>query len=339
MRILNLNGRYFVGALQRMGHRVLTLDVAPGCDVLLEHPLSFQGLQDILDARGFRPDLVLWCDTCKVPSVIGFEALPVPTIGYSIDQYCNPWHIPYAWAFDHMSAAQKDYLPMFRAERTDDTVEWFPLFCNPERDKDLSLERDIPVSFVGTVDGTVNRVRKEFLEAFKRRAPLLIKQGDYVPIFNRSRIVLNQSAAGELNFRIFQAAACGAAVLTEETGNGLHELFTPDTDIFVYPKDDAAAAVQKVVSLLNNPQSLHEVASHGRKKVRTEHSVTARAKRILTVAEDLIRSEAHTHRLENIERVQTEIRKAFAMLAFDEELPLPPEQRRFYAELGAGLHQ
>ena len=84
------------------------------------------------------------------------------------------------------------------------------------------------MSFVGTVAGSIiNTDRKAFLDAFRRECPLFVKSGDYVPVFNRSRLVLNQSAAGEVNFRVFQAMACGAALVTEDTGNGLCELFEP----------------------------------------------------------------------------------------------------------------
>ncbi len=146
--------------------------------------------------------------------------MPSLTIGFSIDQYCNPWHVPYSAAFDCFLVAQKDYLSLFSLDQIRRPVRWFPLFCDPGKDKDLGVERDIPVSFVGTLGGRFNKEREPFLKSFKRECPLLILSGDYVPVFNRSRLVLNQSAAGECNFRMFQAMACGALLLTEDTGNG-----------------------------------------------------------------------------------------------------------------------
>ncbi|WP_368076627.1 glycosyltransferase [uncultured Desulfovibrio sp.] len=48
-------------------------------------------------------------------------------------------------------------------------------------------------------------------------------------------MTLNQKAFSEVNFRCFEAMACGAALLMEQCGNGLDELFTPDEDISPIP--------------------------------------------------------------------------------------------------------
>ena len=59
--------------------------------------------------------------------------------------------------------------------------------------------------------------------------------GNFYPILHRSRMALNQNAFSEVNFRCFEAMACGAALLMEQCGNGLDELFTPDEDISPIP--------------------------------------------------------------------------------------------------------
>ena len=131
MRILNLDGHYFVAPFREMGHEVLWLGSDPGCDVRLETVISLADLMALLKERAFTPDLVVWSDICRPPSVIGIESLPAVTVGFSIDQYCNPWHMAYAAAFDLMLVAQKDYLPLFEQEQLGNDLEWFPLFCNP----------------------------------------------------------------------------------------------------------------------------------------------------------------------------------------------------------------
>jgi hypothetical protein len=152
--------------------------------------------------------------------VLGLETLPCLTVGFSIDQYCNPWHVPLSAGFDILLAAQKDYAPLFQDARLPRRAEWFPLFCDAERDRDPGLERDIPVCFVGTQDPPLNPMRKPFLDAFRRGAPLLVRTGDFRPLFGRSRLVLNQCAVVELNFRIFEAMACARPCLTEDCENG-----------------------------------------------------------------------------------------------------------------------
>lgn len=335
MRILNLDGHYFVEPFRRMGHDVLWLGSLPGSDIVLEETISLSRLVAILDDKGFKPDLILWADLCKPPSVIGIESLPAVTIGYSIDQYCNPWHVPYSAAFDLMLVAQRDYIHLFEEANLGNTTQWAPLFCNPFKDKDLGFERDIDVAFVGTIDSRLNAERRAFLEEFKTRHPLFMTQGNYVPVFNRARLVLNQSAVGELNFRIFEAMACGAAVLTERIDNGLLELFTPGEDILTYPKDHAREAARQARSALADP-NLAAIAQNGKRTVRSHHSATARARHIVNEAERIM-GEGVQWRLREINVARKSVATAYNILAVDQELPLPSELRSLFARLGNQL--
>ncbi len=328
MRILCVDGGYFNAALADLGHDVLPLPPDPHGKVL-----SLKDMLALLERRAFQPDLVLWSDTCRTPRVIGLETLPAATIGYSIDQYCNPWHVPYSAAFDHMLLAQKDYLPLFALEHIGRPCEWFPLFCDPRNDKDLGLERAVPVSFVGTVRGGLNRAREPFLKAFRRRAPLVVRGGEYAPLFNQSRIVLNQSAAGELNFRIFQAMACGAAVLTEHAANGLAELFTPGGDILTYARNDPASAAAAANRALESPEALAALAKAGWENVLANHSTIVRAKRITALAERLLAERAPQRRAARLDAVRAEVALAYVFLATDAEIPLPDADRGFFLRL------
>lgn len=333
MRILNLDGHFFVKPFRKLGHEVLWLGASSGCDVQLERTLPLSGLINLLASRNFQPDLVVWADICKPPTVIGIESLPAVTIGFSIDQYCNPWHTSYGAAFDVMMLAQKDYLPGFEEANPGYELEWQPLFCDSYKDTDPGLERDIPVSFVGTVTGSINKSRKKFLNDFKSLQPVFVTQGNYVPIYNRSRIVVNQSAAGELNFRIFEAMGCGAAVLTEDTSNGLHELFTPDEDILLYPLGNPKAAAEVARKALKDPNQLAELAAKGRRKVLKHHSSLIRAKHIIQRAKEVLAS-GPTWRKRNPKAARRLLGNTYMMLAVDVESSLPQTQRDFYATLG-----
>jgi len=314
---------------------VLCIGQGPGNDLDLKRHISLKDLLGFLRDKKFQPDVILWCDTCRPPGVIGFETLPALTIGFSIDQYCNPWHYPYSAAFDLMLVAQKDYLPLFEKVNMPRPAHWFPLFCDQGKDVDPGVDRDIPVSFVGTVKGSINAARGPFLDEFKRHHPLYVRQGEYAPIFGRSQIVLNQSAAGELNFRIFQAAACGAAVLTEDTGNGLLDLFTPGKDIlWPYKKGDAEDAARIARKSLADPEGLSAVALAGQDKVLKRHSVKLRVAELLNWASSLLRDRAFGWRIQNQRAVRRELAKAYQFLAADLELGLPVHLREFFAGLG-----
>ena len=331
MRIVNLHLPVFVETFRKLGHDVLSLGTTPDCDVTLAEPLSHRRFLELLHSRDFLPDLVFWCDACQPPWVFGFETLPAVTIGYSIDQYMHPWHVPYSAAFDTLFVAQKDYLPLF-ASAVDRPAAWMPLFCQPARLPDPDTVRDVPVSFVGTLDGVVNAGRRPFLEAFARHAPLVVASGDFVPVYGRSRIVLNQSAAGELNFRLFEAMACGAAVLTEDTSNGLTELFTPGQDLLIYPRGDAlAAAAIARVALASS--GLGNLAASGRRKTLARHGVTVRARQILATAARLAAEGAPGRRRAALAGVRAEVRKAYAFLATDASLALASGERQFFLDM------
>jgi hypothetical protein len=326
VRILNVEGDYFVRSLRKMGHEVLTVGRSPASDLHVESALSLKSLWRRLKNLGFCPDMALWCDLCQPPLVLGLEILPCVTVGFSIDQYCNPWHVPLSAGFDIFLVAQRDYLPLFTHGRLPRQTHWFPLFCDTDNDVDPGDERDIPISFVGTQDPPLNPMRKPFLTSFRHGAPLFVASGDYAPIFGRSKMVLNQCAVGELNFRIFQAMACGAALLTEDCGNGLTELFAPGEELYLYRRGDAAGAAALARKALASPK-LQLVAQSGSRAVRLRHSAKARARHIVSLAEELLRHGPPRWRRDNAPLVREETARACAMLAGDMDLPLPEDLR------------
>lgn len=333
MRILNLEGRYFVRPWKEMGHDVLSIGSDHQDDLCLKTTLSLKGLLDFLKNRSFTPDVIFWGDVCRPPLVVGWERLPAVLIGYSIDQYCNPWHVPLSAAFDLFFIAQKDYLPMFIRQDIDRDAFWLPLFCDDAKDIDPGIDRDIPVSFVGTLEGRFNTMRRPFLLEVKKELPLIIKKGDYRPIFHRSRLILNQSAVGELNFRIFQGAACGACMVTEDVDNGLTELLTPKEEILVYPRGNAAQAVKVCRLALSDPERMKRIAQAGREKVLARHTDKIRAGSILAKAEQLLSSGRHLARRKNHPLIASELTKAYIFLATDSDLPLSSPTRQFFLNL------
>jgi len=335
MRFLILDGLYFKRQLAELGHEVLSIGQDPEHDLQIERHLSLKGLVAFLDSKGFKPDVTLWCDLCRPPLVAGFESLPALTVGFSIDQYLNPWHVPYSAAFDLMLVAQKDYVGMFEHKLFPRPARWLPLFCG-EGDVDPGLDRDVPVSFVGTMEGSINVRRKAFFDGFKRRHPIYVTTGEYQPVFARSRIVLNQSAAGELNFRLFQALACGAAVLNEDVQNGLDDIFTPGVNLLPpYRAGDPADAARIAREWLGRPGELAEIARAGRDLVLAGHSAASRVDSLLTMAKALMTAKAQRWRLDNAPLVRRELFQCFTFLAADEQLGLPEEHREFYAGLAA----
>lgn len=328
MNVLCLEGDFLARALRALGHRVVTAGIGPGVDIAGAFVRPGR-LSRALAEAGFAPDLALWCDAGRLPTILSFEDLPCPTAGYFIDTYCNPWHVPLSEAFDVALVAQKDHLPLFLDPPVPRPALWLPLYAKAERDTDPGRVRDVPVSFVGTLRPRNIPGRLPFLEAFKKRHPLLFRQGDYLDIFQRSRVALNQSAVGELNFRTFEAMACGAALLTDSHGHGLTDLFTIGQDILPpYPPGDAAVAAATARAALAHPEALAEVAKSGRDKVRAGHTDLVRARRIVELAGELAQDGAPARRLARLPRLRVSVATALGFIGAELDAAEFPEQKR-----------
>lgn len=316
MRILNLDGRFLVAAFQAAGHSVCSIGIAPACDMVIQHPVhAFHIYQQVCE-QGFIPDAVFCCDSGNLPYFPAIESLPCPSCYYSIDTYYNPWHLGVAYAYDHTFVAQREHVPLFTSQNL--PAEWLPLFARAGTDICHKQTRDIPVAFVGSLNPKNIPDRKPFLEAFRRLHPLFMKQGAYIDIFNRAQIVLNQTAASELNFRCFEAMACGAALLMEHSPHGLEKLFTPGEHLLaLYQRGDVAQAVAIARDALSKPEQLAEIAANGAQCIAQHHTDTHRAARVLEVMTELVRHAAHQQRAAEIAVRRQHIGGAYAML-FDE---------------------
>lgn len=334
LRILNIGGPYLTSALKRLGHHVLTVHPGSHADLPTSHPYVVRQLLHRLEAADFKPDALFYCDDGNMPQLLDPQNVPWPAVRYSIDTYCNPWHIPYSWGFDATLVAQKEYVVLFSQEGMN--AQWFPLFCPQVTSPDSDFaERDIPVSFVGTLGHKNNPDREPFLKAFRAQHPLVILTGNYRPIFERSRIALNQTAASEVNFRCFEAMSCGAALLMETCGNGFDELFAKEQEILpTFARNDAQAAASIAAKALSQPQWLAEVASAGSRAVRQRHTDTVRAVRLTQILAELCANHAHKERLEvSLEKRSALIHAAYGILASEITDPNLQEHREFFKKL------
>ena len=180
-----------------------------------------------------------------------------------------------------MFVAQKSYVPFYERDLTRQSVHWLPLCCDPASDRMTGARKIHEVCFVGTLDPHLNPRRVQLIEELQKYLPLYVTTGDYVPVFNASKIVLNQSVKNDVNYRTFQAMACGSLLLTERVGNGLDDLFRDRRDLLLYEKDQ----VQEIIDLVRyygaHDAEREAMAAEGRRVVLNAHTVTHRAQTIL----------------------------------------------------------
>ncbi len=330
--ILYVGGQYLAQSLRQLGHAVLSVCPNPEADIPLSHPGTVRNLLEQAAGRGFTPDMLFYADDGNLPLLIDPESAPCPSLYYSIDTYCNPWHLPYARGFDLVLVAQKDFLSLFTGEGL--PAQWFPLFCRSADETAPFDMRDIPVAFVGTLGHKNNPGREPFLRNFRALHPLVIRSGDFFPVFRRSRIVLNQTAFSELNFRCFEAMGCGSVLLMERCDNGLGELFTPDESILPpYPKNNAAEAARIASSYLARPRQLAEIAENGHRLVAQRHTSMVRAQRLTEHCRQLRATSAHRMRLGQADLRRIFVRTAFGMIASELCGPRWERHRAFFHNL------
>lgn len=328
MRFLIMGGKYLANALEKAGHQVAT--VGPHGDLPLDHPTFSKRVLAKLKDAGFEPDILVYLDDGNLPMLLDPEAAPCPAIYYSIDTYCNPWHLPYGHGFDLVLVAQKDFVPLFVND--DQRALWFPLF-NFQPWQPTGGARDIPVAFVGGIGHKNNPDRGPFFQRFRKLHPLVSLTGQYMPIFERSQIVLNQTAFSELNFRCFEAMGCGAALLMEQCGNGLEDIFTPGENILPpYPRGNAEAAAAIAKKYLAMPDRLADIARAGYELVASKHDGNARAAELIELAKGLLDKRVDRAALAPGRAPFT--RAAFAIIGSELDSPQMAAHRDFYLKMG-----
>lgn len=282
MKILHLGNAYFREAFKQLGHDVKWAGHNPSADIHLNRTLVDAELVLMQLPPHWFPDLIVLGDESTQPQVLGLESLPVPLVWYAIDSHIHAnWHMYYAAMFDVIFVAQKDWLPVYQLDADRQYVSWLPLFCHQPDDRHLGLTREFPLSFIGTLNAAWNPDRVDLIRRIQSRYPIVVQSGPYLETFNRSMMVLNQSVANDVNFRTFQAMACGALLVTERVGNGLDELFQDRTHCAWYEKGNVDHILDIVEYYHAHAAEREAVARHGYETVMAAHTNLHRAQALL----------------------------------------------------------
>ncbi|MGB0908836.1 MAG: glycosyltransferase family protein [Nitrospirales bacterium] len=282
MRILLLGLPAFKNAFQELGHDVLTCTTDNTGDVWVpEFPLSVDRLWQQFP-HGWSPDFVLLTDESTHPLFLGLERLDIPIGWYAIDSHIHHrWHQAYAGVFDMIFVAQRDFVSSYVRDQARQVSQWLPLFCQTVPSLDDSLPRTHNLSFVGSINKALNPARYKFLESLQQAYPIYVATGQYLPIFLQSKMILNQCVDNDVNFRTFEAMACGGLLLMERVGNGLKDLFQDRTHCVMYEKDNIEEIIHHAHYYIAHEKEREEIALRGRADVLQKHTVGHRAQTIL----------------------------------------------------------
>jgi len=267
-------------ALAALGHTVL--DLRPPAGLVRISPL----LGD------FVPDLLVQQETLGPRTLIAdLDVLPCPKVFWSIDTHLNSfWHQYYARLFDLFCSTQQHWLPWFESRGISST-QWLPWY-GTERGRAPWEDRQEGMVFVGRV--TPERpVREWFLNVLGEFGEVRVRQDlgfkAMLDLYDRSRIVPNESIFGEVNFRLFEAASCGCAVVNPAIP-GLEELFTPGEEMAVYR--DGAELAAWVQRLQTKDAQARLMGLRAWERVRREHLPAHRAATLLDATTGISRHAA-----------------------------------------------
>ncbi len=290
-------------------------------------------IEYILSIAPWKPDIIFLGDDSFPITYIGLEKLEIPIIWYAIDSHIHQWHLFYANIFDITLFAQKIFVEIEFNFSYSNIKKWFPLFCNPDIHKKLNLPKIYDLSFVGTLNPDLNRPRVELIEKLRKRLKnFYAGTGEFVKIFNQSKIVLNQLAYNDINFRTFEALACGSLLLNERVkGNGFSELFKENHHLVCYEKGNVDEIIEKVNYYLKNNDEAEQIAKNGYEYVLKNHTDYKRAEQFLQLLDSLDFDSLIDKRFKNRKEIDFYLKMAYISAANAYEYY--KELSEFYIEL------
>lgn len=219
----------------------------------------------------WKPDLWIHADSAYIldPNEYDF-----PMVLWGVDNHVRDY-------------TGRDYALMFLAHSwgarmTEPNAFWLPCAYDPELHFDKGGERDIDVAIVGIPYPERLEIVQKMAEAgLKVSAHVGLLFDEYNDLYNRAKIALVKSLAGDLPMRTFENMAQGCCVLTDFTPDLMKLRIEPYSDVWVYNGvEDAVDAAQWLI----NSGEWRNVAEKGIEKVKP-HTWDSRAQQLISVWE------------------------------------------------------
>jgi len=281
LKVILLNYPYLQNELSRLGVEVFSVGLKADCDNTFS--LEDYSVENILKTAPFDPDLLIFMDSIEriIPS--GLDDSPVPLAAYFIDSTINSfWQRPFARLFDLVLTDQKRNAELLKSDGID--AHWFPLSADTEIYNSRSVPKIHDITFVGSRNPRTRIKRENILKLLDGHFRLSVFSGDpylsaeeTAEVYNQSRLALNENLFPSVNLRMFEAMACGTAVLTEDNDSGVNDLFKDGVNLVTY---NSGNLVEKVEKLLSDNERREEIARAGGLLISERHSTCTRAEEL-----------------------------------------------------------
>jgi len=203
-----------------------------------------------------------------------------PAAWWVIDTHLHPgWAAEKGRDFDWLFAAQRDGAERLR--ELDLPAQWLPLACDPLIHKPHPVAKQWDVCFVGWV---YEGPRQELISIVQRHFPnSFIGQkyfDEYANKCSGSRIGFNRSVRNDINMRVFETAACGTLLVTNDLqDNGQEELFTSDKHVVTY--EGADELLDKLRFYVGHDEAREQIAQAGYCEAISRHTYRHRMQSLL----------------------------------------------------------
>ena len=286
--------------------------------------------QDILEKTGTKPFAVVYADRSIAPPLAGVENYPCLTIFHCIDTHIHSWYPFYAQGFDICLVSLKDHLDRFTPRLKDSRLLWFPpIVMDYHVPSETQKEWDL--LFVGNVSAELTPERKIFLDKVAEHVPgLHITKGDFSTLFPRAKVVLNIAERGDLNFRVFEALACGACLLTPKIENGFFDIFEDGVHLLTYEPNNVEDLLEKYNLLIADEELRERLARNGNKLIESSHRIIHRAQTLHNVITEMDVEAAISNRIAAAPQLRRNFLKSL-YLHWAEEVGIP-EFQKIYLE-------
>lgn len=267
MRIV-YNGHFLFEGLKRLGHEVLRIN-----------PSGNEPLNELIEAAGGAPDMVILELFGDTPLPRGLSDCPHPLAAYCVDAPLNEfWLIHLARVFDFIFVDQPHAVESFRKRGIE--AQWLPLFAY-RTDLRPATPKEHLITFVGRTSAFRTK-RNNLLKTIAQRHPIHVVQGvnrgQMQDLFARSQIVLNENLFPGLTLRMFQGLASGGLLLTEEGPTSVAPHFQPGLHLETYRPDNLLQVIDRLAA---DPGLCAEIGRHGRELCEGHHLSEHRAQTLI----------------------------------------------------------
>ncbi len=207
-----------------------------------------------------------------------------PLVYWAIDTHRDyPRRLTRARPADFAVCAQQNGAARMREDGIRQ-AHWLPLACDPEIHRRLpGMEKQYDICFVGnTFPGDGERSRRvEWIRRAYPRAFVGQAYGEEMArIYTASRLVFNCAIRDDVNMRVFEAAACGSLLVTNDLAeNGQDLLFTAGTHLVTYRTDEDLAAL--IPRYLGDEALRERMAEAGMRHAQARHTYQQRMRNLL----------------------------------------------------------